>query len=100
MAIRIKRVRKSNSVLDYINKNPATVSVPALGIAGTGLVINTRKQNKNIELQSQQLKAMEKLTNSLNKVDKTVKDTLVEDKNKTTNIKRGDSILVNLFNKK
>ena len=100
MAIRIKRVRKSNSVLDYVNKNPATVSVPALSIAGTGLVINTRKQNKNIELQSQQLKAMEKLTNSLNKVDKTVKDTLVEDKNKTTNIKRGDSILVNLFNKK
>jgi len=100
MAIRIKRVRKSNSVLDYVNKNPATVSIPALGIAGTGLVINTRKQNKNIELQSQQLKAMEKLTNSLNKVDRTVKDTLVEDKNKTTNIRRGDSILVNLFNKK
>lgn len=94
MATHIKLPRK---VLNYINENPATVSVPALGIAGTGLVVNTRKQNKNIELQGKQLEAMNKLTNSLNKVDRTVRNSFVEDN--TKDHKKSESVLANLFEK-
>jgi Na+/phosphate symporter len=81
---------------DYINEHPAAISVPALGISSAGLVINTKKQNKNIELQNKQLEAMSKLTNSLNKVDKTVKNSLVEKDNKN-NRKKSESVLANLF---
>lgn len=94
MATHIKLPRK---IFDYINEHPAAISVPALGITSTGLIINTRKQNKNIELQGKQLEAMNKLTNSLNKVDKTVRNSLVEDN--SNNHKKSESVLANLFEK-
>ena len=95
MAIRTK----AKSVLSYVNKNPALVSIPALGIAGTNLAINVNKQNKNIELQGQQLKAMNNLTKSLNNVDGTIKKSINNTETVKPEQKKGESILSDLFNK-
>jgi hypothetical protein len=95
MAIRTK----AKSVLSYVNKNPALISIPALGIAGTNLAVNVNKQNKNIELQGQQLKAMNNLTKSLNNVDGTIKKSINNTGTVKPEQKRDGSILSNLFNK-
>lgn len=95
MAIRTK----AKSVLRYVNKNPALISIPALGIAGTNLAVNVNKQNKNIELQGQQLKAMNNLTKSLNNVDGTIKKSINNTGTVKPEQKRDGSILSNLFNK-
>lgn len=95
MATHIKLPRK---IFDYINEHPATISVPAIGITSTGLIINTRKQNKNLELQGKQLEAMNRLTDSLNKVDKTVRKSFVEE-NASNKKQKPESILANIFKK-
>lgn len=60
----------------FVNKNTAALALSAtgLGISGANLLVNYRRGKENTELQNKQLKAITKLTNSLEKVDKSLKE--------------------------
>lgn len=57
----------------YISKHPTLpVAGASLAVATGNLATNVKRHDKDREYQERQLKAMEKLTNSLGKVDKSL----------------------------
>lgn len=65
----------------FRKKDIITIGVPvaALGVSSANLATNYGKRKENREFQERQLKAIDRLTNSLNKVDNSLKTTVKKD---------------------
>lgn len=77
MATHIKFKRKQYSTVSKIKKiNPVIpISLGTLSVSTANFVTNKKRSNEDKKYQGKQLEAMNRLTNSLNKVDQSLKIT-------------------------
>lgn len=67
------------------------VSVASLGVASTNLYLNNRKKNQDREFQQGQLRSMNRLTDALTRVDKSIKDDIDSRMASSINSRNGSS---------
>lgn len=64
-------IKKTNKVIKFLKESP-TLPLTSLGLSATGVYLSMSRNKQLKESSEKQLKAMEKLTRSLNSVDKSL----------------------------
>lgn len=64
-------IKKTNKVIEFLKESP-TLPLTSLGLSATGVYLSMSRNKQLKESSEKQLKAMEKLTRSLNSVDKSL----------------------------
>ena len=64
-------IKKTNKVIEFLKESP-TLPLASVGLSATGVYLSMSRNKQLKESSEKQLKAMEKLTRSLNSVDKSL----------------------------
>lgn len=70
---RLKKFSKSREVVKFIKTPGGIVSLSALGVSSANLATNMSRHKNDRAYQEKQIEAMDKLSNSIKKLDDTVK---------------------------
>ena len=70
---RLKNFSKSEEVVKFIKTPAGIISTTALGVSTANLATNASRHRSDRAYQDKQIKAMDKLTRSINGLDNTVK---------------------------
>lgn len=91
----------SKKVLDAIEKDPRlAISLATIGISGTNLAVNSKRNIDSREYQEKQLEAMERLTDQLNRNSDILEAEEKEEKGKGKGKNKSSLILFKLKQKK
>ena len=64
-------IKKTNKVIEFLKESP-TLPLASVGLSATGVYLSMSRNKQLKESSEKQLEAMEKLTRSLNSVDKSL----------------------------
>lgn len=70
---RLKNFSKSGEVVKFVKTPQGIVAMSALGVSSANLATNASRHRSDRAYQDKQIKAMDKLTHSINGLDNTVK---------------------------
>ena len=71
---RLKNFSKSGEVVKFVKTPRGMIAVSTLGVTSANLVTNASRHKNDRAYQDKQIKAMDKLTHSINGLDNTVKN--------------------------
>ena len=78
---RLKTFSKSKEVVKFIKTPSGIISTTALGVSTANLATNASRHRSDRAYQDRQIKAMDKLTRSINGLDSTVKKGGIKEEN-------------------
>jgi hypothetical protein len=78
---RLKNFSKSEEVIRFIKTPAGIISTTALGVSTANLATNASRHRSDRAYQDKQIKAMDKLTRSINGLDNTVKKGGIKEEN-------------------
>lgn len=78
---RLKTFSKSGEVVKFIKTPQGIITTTALGVSTANLATNASRHRSDRAYQEKQIKAMDKLTRSINGLDNTVKKSGLKDEN-------------------
>ena len=78
---RLKNFSKSGEVVKFIKTPAGIISTTALGVSTANLATNASRHRSDRAYQDKQIKAMDKLTRSVNGLDNTVKNNRIKEEN-------------------
>jgi hypothetical protein len=78
---RLKNFSKSGEVVKFIKTPAGIISTTALGVSSANLATNASRHRSDRAYQDKQIKAMDKLTRSINGLDNTVKKGGIKEEN-------------------
>ena len=78
---RLKNFSKSGEVIKFVKTPKGMIAVSTLGVTSANLVTNASRHKNDRAYQDKQIKAMDKLTRSINGLDNTVKKGGIKEEN-------------------
>ena len=78
---RLKNFSKSGEVVKFIKTPAGIISTTALGVSTANLATNASRHRSDRAYHDKQIKAMDKLTRSINGLDNTVKNNVIKEEN-------------------
>lgn len=87
-------IKKTNKVIEFLKESP-TLPLASVGLSATGVYLSMSRNKQLKESSEKQLEAMEKLTRSLNSVDKSLEKN--DSELRVDSQKKKDNIIKKLF---
>ena len=78
---RLKNFSKSGEVVKFVKTPQGIIAMSALGVSSANLATNASRHRSDRAYQDKQIKAMDKLTRSVNGLDNTVKNNRIKEEN-------------------
>ncbi len=78
---RLKNFSKSGEVVKFVKTPQGIIAISALGVSSANLATNASRHRSDRAYQDKQIKAMDKLTRSINGLDNTVKKGGIKEEN-------------------
>ena len=78
---RLKNFSKSEEFVKFVKTPRGMIAVSTLGVTSANLITNASRHRSDREYQDKQIKAMDKLTRSINGLDNTVKKGGIKEEN-------------------